>query len=125
MTINNKNILLADFQMQFIYKFDDKFENTIYVFKVIQQDVLKKINKEINKMKKDDILTGFTYTKDDELYIKVKSQHIKKLNKIKFEKEENYKTHLNLVYYDFKDKKGYYATMYDTELIKNDVFESD
>ena len=125
MTINNKNILLADFQMQFIYKFDDEFENTLYVFKVINDNFLKKINKEINKMKKDDILTGFTYTKDDELYIKVKSQHIKKLNKIKFEKEESYKTNLNLVYYNFNDKIGYYASMYDTELIKNDVFDSD
>ena len=125
MTINNKNILLENFHMQFIYKFDDKFENTIYVFKVINDNFLNKIKKEIKKMKKDELITSFTYEKDNELYIKVKSQHIKQLKKTKFEKEENYKTHLNLVYYDFKDKKGYYASMYDTELVKNDVFESD
>ena len=122
---SNKNILLADFQMQFIYKFDDKFDNTLYVFKVNKENDIKKIKKEIKKMEKDNLLTGFTYEKDNELYIKVKSQHIKKLKKINFEKEEHYKTHLNLVYYDFKERNGYYATMIDTKEIKSDVFESD
>ena len=122
---NNKNILLEDFHLTCIYKFDDKFDNTIYVFKVDKESDLKKIKKEIKKMEKDNLLTGFTYTKDDELYIKVKSQHIKKLNKINFKKEENYKTHLNLVYYDFKEKIGFYASMHDTKEIKSDVFESD
>ena len=119
---SNKNILLEDFQMQFIYKYDDKFENTLYVFKVNKEDDLKKIKKEIKKMKKDELLTGFYYEKEDELYIKVKSQHIKKLKKINFEKEDNYKTHLNLVYYDFRDKKGYYTSMYETKEVKSDVF---
>ena len=67
--------------------------------------------------------------KETELYIKVKSRHIKQLKKINFEKDENYKTLLNLVYYDFKDKKGFYITMTDTKLVKSDdnsdVFESD
>ena len=121
----NKNIWLSDFQMQYIYKFTDKFDNDLYVFKVNKDSELKKIKKEIKKMEKDNLLTGFTYEKENELYIKVKSQHIKKLKKINFEKEENYKTHLNMVYYDFKDKQGYYATMIDTKEIKSDVFESD
>ena len=108
--------------MQFIYKYDDKFENTLYVFKVNKEDDLKKIKKEIKKMKKDELLTGFYYEKEDELYIKVKSQHIEKLKKIDFEKEDNYKTHLNLVYNDFRDKKGYYASMYETKEVKSDVF---
>ena len=122
---SNKNILLSDFQMQYIYKFTDKFDNDLYVFKVNKDSELKKIKKEIKKMEKDNLLTGFTYEKENELYIKVKNQHIKKLKKINFEKEENYKTHLNMVYYDFKDKQGYYATMIDTKEIKSDVFESD
>lgn len=119
---NNKNILLENFQMQFIYKYDDKFGNTLYVFKVDKEDDLKKIKKEIKKMKKDELLTGFYYENYDELYIKVKSQHIKKLKTIDFEKEDNYKTHLNLVYYDFRDKKGYYTSMYETKEVKSDVF---
>ena len=120
-----KNILLADFEMQFVYKFDDKFDNEIYVFKVNKDTELKKLKKEIKKMEKDNLQTGFTYEKDKEVYIKVKSQHVKKLKKINFEKESIYKTNLNLVYYDYKDKQCFYASMYETNEIKEDVFNSD
>ena len=62
---SNKNILLDDFQMQFVYKFTDKFDNELYVFKVIKENDLKRIKKEIKKMEKDNLTTGFTYTKDN------------------------------------------------------------
>lgn len=134
---SNKNILLDDFQMQFVYKFTDKFDNELYVFKVIKENDLKRIKKEIKKMEKDNLTTGFTYTKDNlttgftytkesELYIKVKQQHIKQLKKLNFEKENVYKTNLNLVYYDYKDKQGFFTTMIDTKEVKSDdAFESD
>ena len=134
---SNKNILLDDFQMQFVYKFTDKFDNELYVFKVIKENDLKRIKKEIKKMEKDSLTTGFTYTKDNltdgftytkesELYIKVKQKHIKQLKKLNFEKENVYKTNLNLVYYDYKDKQGYFTTMIDTKEVKSDdAFESD
>ena len=121
---SNKNILLEDFQMQFAYKFNDKFDNELYVFKVNKDNELKKIKKEIKKMEKDNLLSGFCYEKEKELYIKVKSQHIKGITKINFEKDENYKTHLNLVHYDFKEKQGFYATMNYTKEVKSDAFDS-
>ena len=134
---SNKNILLDDFQMQFVYKFTDKFDNELYVFKVIKENDLKRIKKEIKKMEKDNLTTrftntkdnltnGFTYTKESELYIKVKQKHIKQLKKLNFEKENVYKTNLNLTYYDYKDKQGYFTTMIDTKEVKSDdAFESD
>ena len=76
-------------------------------------------------MKKENLTLGFTYEKDNNLYIKVKKQHIKKINKIKFEKGENYKTHLNLVYYDYKEKQGFYASLIETTELKTDAFDSD
>ena len=54
--------------MKFIYKFDDKFDNTFYVFKVNKDTDLKKIKKEIKKMEKDNLTSGFTYTKKEDLY---------------------------------------------------------
>jgi hypothetical protein len=134
---SNKNILLDDFEMQFVYKFTDKFDNELYVFKVIKENDLKRIKKEIKKMEKDNLTTGFTYTKDNltdgftytkesELYIKVKQKHIKQLKKLNFEKENVYKTNLNLTYYDYKDKQGFFTTMIDTKEVKSDdAFESD
>ena len=122
---SNKNILLDDFEMQFVYKFTDKFDNELYVFKVIKDNDLKRIKKEIKKMEKENLTMGFTYTKDNELYIKVKQQHIKKLKKLNLEKENMYKTNLNLTYYDYKDKQGYYTVMIDTKEVKSDAFESD
>ena len=76
-------------------------------------------------MKKENLTMGFTYEKDDNLFIKLKKQHIKKFNKFKFEKGNIYKTHLNLVYYDYKEKQGYYATIHETTEEKSDVFDSD
>ena len=123
---SNKNILLDDFEMQFVYKFTDKFDNELFVFKVIKENDLKRIKKEIKKMEKENLTTGFTYTKESELYIKVKQQHIKQLKKLNFEKENFYKTNLNLIYYDYKDKQGFYTTITDTKEVKSDdVFESD
>jgi hypothetical protein len=123
---SDKNILLDDFQMQFVYKFTDKFDNELYVFKVNKDNDLKRIKKEIKKMEKENLTIGFTYTKDNELYIKVKQQHIKKLKKLNLEKENMYKTNLNLTYYDYKDKQGYFTTMIDTKEVKSDdAFESD
>ena len=122
---SNKNILLDDFEMQFVYKFTDKFDNELYVFKVIKDNDLKRIKKEIKKMEKENLTMGFTYTKDNELYIKVKQQHIKKLKKLNLEKENMYKTNLNLTYYDYKDKQGFYTVMIDTKEVKSDAFESD
>jgi hypothetical protein len=123
---SNKNILLDDFEMQFVYKFTDKFDNELFVFKVIKENDLKRIKKEIKKMEKDNLTIGFTNTKDNELYIKVKQQHIKKLNKLNLEKENMYKTNLNLTYYDYKDKQGYFTIVIDTKEVKSDdAFESD
>ena len=122
---SNKNILLDDFEMQFVYKFTDKFDNELYVFKVIKDNDLKRIKKEIKKMEKENLTMGFTYTKDNELYIKVKQQHIKQLKKLNLEKENMYKTNLDLTYYDYKDKQGFYTVMIDTKEVKSDAFESD
>ena len=120
----DKNILLEDFLLKFVYKFTDKFDNELYVFKVSHDAELCKIKKEIKKMKKDDLTMGWTYEKDGDLYIKVKKKNLKKSNKFNFEKDDVYKTHLNLVYYDYMDKKGYFCTMHETEYQK-DVFDSD
>ena len=122
MTNSNKNILLENFPMEFVYNFVDKFENEIYVFKVYDELHLHKVKKLIKNMLKQELLTGFFYEKDGQVYIKVKKQNIKKINKLKFEKEQQYGTNLNLVYYDFKEKQGYYATIYDTKII--DAFNS-
>ena len=123
---SNKNILLDDFEMQFVYKFTDKFDNELYVFKVIKDNDLKRIKKEIKKMEKENLTMAFTYTKDNELYIKVTQQHIKQLNKLNLEKESSYKTNLNLTYHDYKDKQGFFTTMIDTKEVKSaDAFESD
>ena len=43
----SNNILLDDFEMQFVYKFTDKFDNELYVFKVNKENDLKRIKKEI------------------------------------------------------------------------------
>ena len=44
---SNKNTLLDDFEMQFVYKFTDKFDNELFVFKVNKDNDLKRIKKEI------------------------------------------------------------------------------
>ena len=108
--------------MEFVYNFVDKFENEIYVFKVYDESHLHKVKKLIKKMLKEELLTGFFYEKEGQIYIKVKKQHIKKINKLKFEKEKQYNSDLNLVYYDFKDKQGYYASICHTQII--DAFNS-
>jgi hypothetical protein len=120
---NNRNILLENFLLTFAYDFTDQFDNELYVFRVSQAAELAKIKKEIKKMKKENLIMGFTYEKDDNLFIKLKKQHIKKFNKFKFEKGNIYKTHLNLVYYDYKEKQGYYATMTDTTEEPADAFD--
>ena len=120
---NNKNILLESFLLTFAYDFTDKFDNELYVFRVSHAAELAKIKKEIKKMKKENLTIGFFYEKEGDSFIKVKKQHIKKFNKIKFEKEKVYKTHLNLVYYDYKEKQGYYATMIDTTEESSDAFD--
>ena len=75
---SNKNILLADIQMQFVYKFTDKFDSELNVFKINKDTELKKIKKEIKKMEKENLTMGFQYEKEhDELYIEVKSRRIK------------------------------------------------
>ena len=61
---SNKNILLDNFQTQYVYKFVQKFDNGIYV-KVNKDTELKKIKKEIKKMEKDKFLTSFSYEKRD------------------------------------------------------------
>ena len=121
----NRNILLDNFLLEFAYNFTDNFGNELYVFRVSNEVELTKMKKEIKKMKKENLTMGFTYEKDNVLYIKVKKQHIKKFTKFKFEEDNTYKTHLNLVYYDYKEKQGYYCTMIDTTEEKSDVFESD
>ena len=120
---NNRNILLENFLLTFAYDFTDKFDNELYVFRVSHTAELAKIKKEIKKMKKENLTIGFFYEKEGDSYIKIKKQHIKKFNKIKFEKEKVYKTHLNLVYYDYKEKQGYYATMIDTTEEPSDAFD--
>ena len=55
--------------MQFIYRFNDKFDNELFVFKVNKDNELKKIKKEIKKMEKDKLLTGFCYEKEKKSYI--------------------------------------------------------
>ena len=123
--MTNKNILLENYLLTFTYKFTDKFDNELYVFRVGHTAELAKIKKEIKKMLKDELTTGFFYEKEGDSYIKVKKQHIKKFNKFKFEKDKVYKTHLNLVYYDYKDKTGYYATMLETTEEPSNEFDSD
>ena len=120
---NNKNILIENCLLTFAYDFTDQFDNELYVFRVSHTAEMAKIKKEIKKMKKENLTIGFTYEKEGDLFIKVKKQHIKKFNKLKFEKEKVYKTHLNLVYYDYKDKQGYYATMIDTTEEPSDAFD--
>ena len=60
------------------------------MFKVNKGTALRKIKREIQKVEKENLLTGFTHTKEDGLYVKVKKQHIKKFFKFKFEKEKIY-----------------------------------
>ena len=76
-------------------------------------------------MKKENLTMGFTHEKGSILYIKIKKQHIKKFTKFKFEKDKAYQNHLNFVYYDYKEKQGYYATMNETIEENSDAFESD
>ena len=119
---SNQNILLEHFLLEFAYKFTDKFENELYIFKVAHDAEEIKIKKEIKKMKKDNLTLGFFYEKEGDLYIKVKKRQIKKLNKFNFEKSKAYRTHLNLIYYDYNDKKGFCASMTETEESKEHVF---
>ena len=49
---SNKNILLDDFEMQFVYKFTDKFDNELFVFKVIKDNDLKGLRKKLRRWKK-------------------------------------------------------------------------
>jgi hypothetical protein len=121
---SNKNILLENFLLKFAYKFEDKFGNDLYIFEVAHDAELSKIKKEIKKMKKENLTVGWTYEKDDHLYIKVKKKHINRFNKFKFEKDKVYRANLNLVYYDYKEHHGFYTTMLDTEQMK-DEFDSD
>ena len=123
--MSNRNILLDNFLLEFAYNFADNWGNELYVFRVAHEAEQIKIKKEIKKMKKENLTMGFTYEKDDNLFIKLKKQHIKKFNKFKFEKGNIYKTHLNLVYYDYKEKQGYYCAMNETTEEKSDAFDSD
>ncbi len=123
--MSNGNILLDNFLLEFAYNFTDNWGNELYVFRFAHEPEQIKIKKEIKKMKKENLIMGFTYEKDDNLFIELKKQHIKKFNKFKFEKGNIYKTHLNLVYYDYKEKQGYYCTMNETTEEKSDVFDSD
>ena len=120
---NNKNILLEHFLLTFAYKFTDKFDNELYVFRVSRTAEMIKIKKEIKKMIKDN--NRIHIWEEGYLYIKVKKQHIKKFNKFKFDKDKVYKTQLNLAYYDYKDKQGYYANMYETTQAPSTEFDSD
>ena len=51
----------------------------------------------------------------------MKKQHIKFTGKFKLIKDRLYKTHLNLKYYDYKDKKGYFAQMFETHVFSDDM----
>ena len=123
MTNADRNVSLSEFVFEFIYNITDKFNNDLYVFKVSNSECLKKLKKFLKKQ--EGLLTNFTYTKDDEQYIKIKKQHIKQFNKIKFIKNNTYKTDLNLVYFDYMEKQGYYGSLYNTTDANTEVFSDD
>ena len=58
---NNKNILLESFLLTFAYDFTDKFDNELYVFRVSHTAEMAKINKEIEKMKKENLTIFLIY----------------------------------------------------------------
>ena len=116
-----ENIKLENYLMEFAYNSTDKFDNEWYVFKITHEAELCKIRKTIKKLAKDEIGHNWLYEKDDDTYIKVKKQHIKFIGKFRLEKDRVYKTHLNLKYYDYKDKKGYFAQMFETYVVSDDM----
>ena len=84
----------------------DKFDKQQYVFKVNHEASLKKLSSFLKK--NENMKTSFTFRKECEPYIKVKPCHIKGFNDIAFVKNHSYKSVLNLVYYEYLDKKGFY-----------------
>ena len=53
------NILVENFVMEFTYNFIDKFENELYIFKIINDGELSKIKKVTSKLVKDNLVCIF------------------------------------------------------------------
>jgi hypothetical protein len=55
--------------------------------------------------------------------LKLKINVLKSSLSLSLKKNKAYTTHLNLVYYDYKEKQGYYATMTETTEESSDAFD--
>jgi hypothetical protein len=100
---------LSDFVIVYESHVIDKFGNDLYIFKVIDEASAKRL---VDFLKPyDSVNTNFTYSKDAEHYLKVKSRHIKDFHQNMFTKGQTYKSILKLVHFEYLDKKGYYAKL--------------
>ena len=106
---SNLDKVLSDFVIVYQYHVIDKFGNDQNIFKVIDEASAKRL---VDFLKPyDSVNTNFTYRKDCELYLKVKSRHIKDFHQTMFTKGQTYKSILNLVHFEYLDKKGYYPKL--------------
>ena len=120
---SNLDKVLSDFVIVYEYHVIDKFGNDLYIFKVIDEASAKRL---VDFLKPyDSVNTNFTHSKDAELYLKVKSRHIKDFHQTMFTKGQTYKSILNLVHFEYLDKKGYYAKLSIVDEISSSIFLED
>jgi len=120
---SNLDKVLSDFVIVYEYHVIDKFGNDLYIFKVIDEASAKRL---VDFLKPyDSVNTNFTYSKNAELYLKVKSRHIKDFHQNMFTKGQAYKSILNLVHFEYLDKKGYYAKLSIVDEISSSIFLED
>jgi hypothetical protein len=120
---SNLDKVLSDFVIVYEYHVIDKFGNDLYIFKVIDEASAKRL---VDFLKPyDSVNTNFTYSKNAELYLKVKSRHIKDFHQNMFTKRQAYKSILNLVHFEYLDKKGYYAKLSIVDEISSSIFLED
>jgi hypothetical protein len=120
---SNLDKVLSDFVIVYEYHVIDKFGNDLYIFKVIDETSAKTL---VDFLKPyDSVNTNFTYSKNAELYLKVKSRHIKDFHQNMFTKGQAYKSILNLVHFEYLDKKGYYAKLSIVDEISSSIFLED
>ena len=120
---SNLDKVLSDFVIVYQYHVIDKFGNDQNIFKVIDEATAKRL---VGFLKQyDSVNTNFTFRKDSELYLKVKSRHIKDFHQNMFTKGQAYKSILNLVHFEYLDKKGYYAKLSTVDEISSSIFLED
>ena len=114
---SNLDKVLSDFVIVCQYHVIDMFGNDQNIFKVVDETSAKRL---VDFLKQyDSVNTNFTFRKDCELYLKVKSRHIKDFHQTMFTKGQTYKSILNLVHFEYLDKKGYYPKLSTVEEISS------